>query len=243
MSKPLPFVEFDGTLLSVEDLGDGLKIYRFGVAGGGDVPFDFVPGQYVQMEVTCECCEDKTVRRSYSIASAPSEKTYLEFVIQTVEGGACTPVLDKLNEGDEVPMRGPIGHFVIKDNDRPKAFIAAGTGIGPIASMVRELEAQRSDAEQTLLYGTRTKSSRAYADEYEAWAKDAKHDYRPMVSREEPTEEGCQKGRVTDILKDLFSENADDRDYYICGPPAMVKDAKEQLKELGATSIAFEAYG
>src|ERR1700685_4833886 len=63
--------------------------------------FHFVPGQYATLGADRD---GKRVERAYSIVSSPYEKE-LEFFFELVPEGALTPLLYKLQPGDEVLMR------------------------------------------------------------------------------------------------------------------------------------------
>ena len=229
-----PFQTVETKLTDVEHVCDSLKIFRFEPADGGEVPFTFTPGQFVQFMM--QGADGKPVIRSYSIASSPGEKGILEFVIKILPDGTCTQLLDAMTLGDTCTMRGPLGNFTLQDTDAPKGFIAAGTGIGPIMSMVRHLRDTKSKADQTLLYGVGTEACRAYAAELSEWTGT----YTPVVSREEVCPNGCSEGHVTDHL-DVFTK-PEETEFYICGQPDMVKDVRTNLEHLGATNIQFEAY-
>ncbi|MCA9375913.1 MAG: FAD-dependent oxidoreductase [Candidatus Doudnabacteria bacterium] len=221
-----------------EKVGPDIRIYRFVPVGGDRFPFEFQAGQFLQIDATCG--EDKTARRAFSISSSPAVTEYVEFVVRAVPNGVCSGVLETAEEGLEVDLHGPFGRFTLQETDRDKAFIAAGTGIGPIASMIRTLKAHNSDASQTLLYGVRHHVDRAYTEELKAWAGEEQHTYVPFVSQDEP-EAGEEKGHVTNGLN-RFQDDVDTTDFYICGPPEMVKETKAKLQEMGAEHILIEAY-
>lgn len=92
---------------------------------------DFVPGQYVTIRF-------HDTPRPYSVASSPN-RDHLEFCIRRVPGGRLTSDLfDDLEVGDEVAIRGPNGDFVAEaPSSRDVAFLATGTGVAPLKSMLR----------------------------------------------------------------------------------------------------------
>ncbi|MFB6171362.1 MAG: FAD-binding oxidoreductase [Haloarculaceae archaeon] len=91
---------------------------------------DFVPGQYVTIRF-------HDTPRPYSVASSPN-RSDLDFCIRRVPGGRLTTDLfESLEPGDEVVVRGPNGDFVMEDpSSRDVAFLATGTGVAPLKSMI-----------------------------------------------------------------------------------------------------------
>lgn len=65
-------------------------------------------------------------------------------------------------------------------------------------------------------------------------------DYRIFLSQEDS--ENTTHGRVTDFL--TIENIAPYGEFYLCGSPAMVKDARSKLEELGASKekVFFEQY-
>ncbi len=202
------------------------------------MPFTFQPGQFLQIEVKDE--KGKSIRRSFSIASAPQETNELEFFIRILQDGACTPRIDAAKVGDLFTLRGPFGKFALQPTGKPKGFIAAGTGIAPIASMIRDMEARGETTPATLLYGSRFRRQRGYHDVFSAWGAKPGRSYVSFLSGGEPLEGEEQEGRVTEAL-DRFTDPVS-TEFYVCGPPTMVTDVRAQLQKRGATDIRIEAY-
>lgn len=95
---------------------------------GDDVRF--VPGQYVTFRF-------EGTPRPYSVASPPNGDT-MELCIRRVPGGALTGELfEHADPGDQVTVRGPSGEFVMRSpSRRDLAFLATGTGVAPLKSMI-----------------------------------------------------------------------------------------------------------
>ena len=109
-----------------------------------DGPIAFVPGQYVTVRFM-------DTPRPYSVASSPTEDV-LEFCVRRVPGGRLTTDLfESLDPGDEVTIRGPNGHFVLGEpSTRDLAFLATGTGVAPLKSMLEyALETGQDTADGT----------------------------------------------------------------------------------------------
>ncbi len=74
-------------------------LWMFRIRSDGE--FNFVPGQYATLGVEEN---SKRIERPYSIASAPSEDE-VEFFFELVPEGALTPLLYKMQPGDQLLMR------------------------------------------------------------------------------------------------------------------------------------------
>lgn len=92
--------------------------------------FDFAPGQYVTVRY-------QDVPRPYSIVSLPSAD-FVEICVRRVPGGRLTSELaTDLSVGEEVVLQGPYGEFVLESpSTRDPVFLATGTGVAPIKSMI-----------------------------------------------------------------------------------------------------------
>ena len=83
-------------------------LWMFRIRAGGE--FSFVPGQYASLGVEVE---GKRIERPYSIVSSPAENE-IEFFFELVPEGALTPLLHKLQVGDQLLMRKiPKGKFTL----------------------------------------------------------------------------------------------------------------------------------
>jgi ferredoxin--NADP+ reductase len=81
-------------------------LWMFRIRSGGE--FKFVPGQYATLGVEGN---GKRSERPYSIASSPAEDE-VEFFFELVPEGVLTPLLHKLQPGDQLLMRKvPKGKF------------------------------------------------------------------------------------------------------------------------------------
>ena len=100
------------------------------------------------MDVRLVAPDGYEAQRSYSIASAPEQTDALELAIERLQDGEVSPFFhDEVRAGDEIDLRGPIGgHFMwsVKDGG-PLLLVGGGSGVVPLASMVRHHAAQASD--------------------------------------------------------------------------------------------------
>jgi len=223
------------------------KRFFLALTSGG--VFDFVPGQFVTLDLPIH--EQKNKRwRSYSIASAPSNNNEFELVIVLLEGGLGTTYLfNEVKVGTTILMRGPQGVFVL-----PKAittdlyFICTGTGVAPFRSMLLDIHHKKiPHLQMHLLFGCRKYTDSLYGAEFENLeAAEAHFYYHPSFSRETEMREGAHLGYVHETYKRLLASGASkEAHFYICGWKNMVDEARATLTELGIpkTQIHFELYG
>ena len=95
-----------------------------------DDPVDFVAGQFVGVEYG-------GTPRAYSLSSSPNDDE-LELCVRRVQGGRLsTRLCDEVEPGDELTVRGPAGDFILqKPSPRDMIFLATGTGVAPLRSMI-----------------------------------------------------------------------------------------------------------
>lgn len=192
------------------------------------------PGQY-----TLFMLPKSKLRRAYSIGYTDGQT--FTFIIKQLEGGVGSTEICSLEIGGEIIGMTPLGHFVLKANTTPKLFIGTGTGFAPLYFQIRAMMDSGIETPLLFLFGVRTSADIFYIDELNRM----KHmyplfDYRIYLSQEDA--ENTVRGRVTDFLtKENVSSYGE---FYLCGSPAMVKDAREKLEASGVEKekVFFEQY-
>ena len=97
---------------------------------------DFRPGQFVSFEMP-HPQTGRLVTRAYSIASQPTRSDVITLLFNLVPGGSGSGFLFDLKAGEKTHFKGPAGNFYLRDDpNRELLFIASGTGIAPIRSML-----------------------------------------------------------------------------------------------------------
>lgn len=230
---------YRATVTRRTDIAPELWILRIRSAG----EFKFVPGQYASLAVETEA---KRIERPYSIASAPSEDE-VEFFLELVPNGALTPLLYKLQVGDELLMRKiPKGKFSLDTSNgkRNHLLISTVTGVAPFVSYVRTLSKEwkegRFDGSHKLflLNGASRPWEFGYKDELLQFDRELPwFTYVPTVSRPWDHEDWPGEiGRADDILRkyaDQWEMDASNTVAYLCGHPEMIEHSKAILKRRG----------
>ena len=171
----------------------------------------------------------------YSIASAPAETAvtgYLEFLVKVDGSNRFGARVAQLQPGLPLLVGRASGRFGLPDDAarHPLLFIAGGTGIAPLRSMIHEcLHGGRRDA-ISLVYSARTPEEFGYLDELrnlDAAGKLA----LTLTLTGDAKEWRHARGRAGDRhLAELATARTQ---CFICGPPSMVTDVPEALIRLG----------
>jgi ring-1,2-phenylacetyl-CoA epoxidase subunit PaaE len=200
--------------------------------------YAFTQGQHltVRMEI-----DGEEVRRNYSIC-APATSGRLRIGVKRLAGGAFSGhATSALQVGDVVDVMTPTGRFFTPldpANAKHYCAVAAGSGITPVLSIVATILEVEPASTVTLVYGNRTTASVMFLEEL-ADLKD-RHPTRfrlvNVLSRE-PQEVELFSGRIdADKLRRLMltlvpADTVDE--WFLCGPFAMVEEARKVLSETG----------
>jgi 3-phenylpropionate/trans-cinnamate dioxygenase ferredoxin reductase subunit/benzoate/toluate 1,2-dioxygenase reductase subunit len=201
---------------------------------------DFLPGQYVHLRP--DGCD---FSRSYSMANPPGDAR-LTFFVRAVDGGKFSRwVTGEASPGATVWLSRPRGTFFLREDIRPRVFVAGGTGLAPFLSMLRTLQAaplsDLASAQTSLVVGARTESELFALDELRAMA-DQLPSLKIMLTADKANGSDVIQGRVTDALSSL--ELGASTAVYLCGPPAMVAAASEYSQRCGVrrSSVLSERF-
>ena len=207
--------------------------------------YAFTPGQYLTLKLTIN---NEEQRRSYSICSSSAED--ITVAVKRVENGLVSSYLNEvLKENDEIEVMTPEGNFTLETGQAKKRkFVgfAAGSGITPIMSMIKQLSMDEKETVFTLFYSNKMESDVIFKHQLDQLAGDnLKINY--IYTRQKlnnPLLEGrIDKSKATELIKaDLSCLNADA--FYLCGPEEMIFNVKSALEEFGVlnTKIKFELF-
>lgn len=209
------------------------KTFRLAKASGG--PVDFSPGQYMTLTVVIE---GKEYKRSYSLASTPAYPDIIEITVKRDPNGGLVSnwLIDYVNTGDTLSLKGPFGKFTCAEQTPDKIlFLAAGSGVVPIMSMLRWLAETEKQADIALLLSFRTLEDIIYRHELELIATRHRNIKLHLTLTKNPTDMPWNEltGRInTAMLAALFTDIAE-RAVYLCGPDAFMADCRHSLQALG----------
>jgi ring-1,2-phenylacetyl-CoA epoxidase subunit PaaE len=217
---------------AVEAITDDSVAITFAVPPELAGEYEFTAGQHLTIRRRGE-----EVRRSYSICS-PGGSGVLRIGVKRLPGGDFSSyAAHELKVGDELEVMTPLGRFGTNfdaANAKHYAFVAAGSGITPVLSLVATILSVEPSSRVTLLYGNRTAGSVMFADEL-ADLKDryAERFHLVHVLSRESTEVELFNGRIdADRLQRMFATIlplASVDEWFLCGPYAMVVGAQDLL--------------
>ncbi len=235
--------------LAIRDIGRPTRdsvIITFEIPEELKTEFQYLAGQYLTIRHTIG---GESLRRSYSICTAPSENQ-VSIAVKQIEGGRFSTFANHdLRIGDKLEVLPPAGNFTIKHVIRNYVFFAAGSGITPIMAQIKHLLFQHPSTHITLIYGNRNVASIIFREELES----LKNKYMDRLAihhiftREKvgiPLLFGrIDKKKCMDMCKFLIDVHTADA-FLLCGPNEMIFDVKEALSELNvpAEKIHFELF-
>ena len=203
--------------------------------------FPYTPGQLAAIGPA-----DRRERIPYSIASAPEESAVhggIDFLVKLDASDRWGLQFEPLRRGARIAVRGPTGSFVFPAHPRERrfAFIAGGTGIAPLRSMLRHAVLSGPPGELRVLYSARTTRDFAYLRELRAMARAGTIGLTLNATREFPPRWRGGRGRIARSQLALLVEDPATL-CFVCGPAAMVAEVPPMLIELGvdASRIRLE---
>lgn len=175
-------------------------------------------------------------QRCYSFSSAPEENRYTITIQKVFKGRISSYAKSELKVGDKLYIDEPDGAFVTPDS-QPESqryiMIAAGAGVVPIFSLVKDLLGKNSDADIQMVYVSRDKEQALFLRELERLKREHSgftlrvHYTRSQILGQD------QYGRLDSEA--LISELADpaNANMYLCGPYGLIRKCAEGFERLG----------
>ena len=204
---------------------------------------------------------DEPVTRAYSMANYPDEKGVIMLNVRIAsppprapEGtppGKMTSYIFRLKAGDEVTISGTFGEFFAKDTQAEMIYVGGGAGMAPMRSHIfdqfRRVNTNRS---VSFWYGARSLREAFYVDDFDAIASEhSNFKWHLALSEPLPEDEWTGKtGFIHQVLYDNYLKDhpaPEDVEYYLCGPPMMLKACMDMLDSLGVEreNILFDDFG
>jgi len=197
-------------------------------------------------------------RNNYSIASNRQHERTLRFNVRIATpppGQDCPPGVGSsfvfnLRPGDSVTAIGPFGDFHIKPTEKEMIYIGGGAGMAPIrAHLSHLLETEKTARKVSYWYGARSRQEIFYDDYFESLAN-AHRNFAFHLALSSPLPEDNWTGHTGLIHEVILAEylrqhvNPKAAEYYLCGPPMMIRACNRMLAELGvpAQRIAYDEF-
>ena len=189
-------------------------------------------------------------QRSYSIASPPERAGAIDLTVERLDDGEVSSYMhDVLVVGDQIEVRGPIGGYFVWEASQggPLLLIAGGSGVVPLAAMLRHRAAAGSRTPARLLYSERTPEDVIYAAEWTrlAAAGDGLEILFTFTRAQPPGWTGYARRIDAQMLGEVAAPLGSKVHTYVCGPTAFVEIAADSLVGVGlpADTIRTERFG
>ncbi len=210
-----------------------VKTFRFVPLDGGELPFDYEPGQYLIVTLSID---GKPVRRSYTIASTPSRNHFVEMTVKCEENGLVSRHLHQhLREGDRVSVSAPAGRFTFTGREAPSILmIAGGVGITPLMAKIRYLTDIGWSGSIHLIQSARTESELIFREELDFLQRRHPNLLVTHTLTREPSQHwNGRQGRIdVELIRDVLKPIPNCR-IHLCGPTEMTEPLIKHLKSEG----------
>jgi ferredoxin-NADP reductase len=195
-------------------------------------------GQHVDVRLVAE--DGYQAQRSYSIASAPEDRTLAQTVERIADGEVSPYLCDQLEVQGGLEIRGPIGGYFVWDvaDGGPLLLVAGGSGVVPLMAMIRHrahgTASVRESLPARLLYSVRTPEDIIYRQELEELAQRTKVGVSFTATREAPADWRGYRRRIDRAMLEEVSWPASEMPRaYVCGPTPLVESVATLLVDLG----------
>lgn len=219
-------------------LTSNVFLFHFDILGNKKL--NFKAGQYVILKI-----KDKT--RLYSIVSSQDKKDSFELIVEIIPNGVGSIYFRNLKVGDISEFQAPAGVFTLRKNNENTIFLATGTGIVPIRSILRSINYSKKIY---LFWGLKKLKDIYLFNEFKKIQKENKNfHFKICVSREkdllkidDENKKYFSIGRVSRQLNKL--NNLNNFCFYLCGSVIIVESLKQELikKGINENNIVLEKF-
>ena len=261
--REIVFEPAEGAALDGFSAGDYLQ---FGIPAYDTIRFrDFdVPAPYAEVwerqrvfDLVSRHPGDER-RNNYSLASNPRTEKVLRINVRLATpppGQDCPPGVGSaymwsLRPGDTVTATGPFGDFHIKPTQKEMVYIGGGAGMAPLRAHLSHLfETENTARKVSYWYGARSAQELYYTDYFESLA--SRHgNFKFTAALSSPLPEDHWQGPTGFIHEVVLEQylaahpNPKAVEYYLCGPPMMIKACTRMLSELGVaeSQITYDEF-
>ncbi|MBI1448327.1 1,2-phenylacetyl-CoA epoxidase subunit PaaE [Acinetobacter sp. AC1-2] len=200
--------------------------------------FQFQPGQHLTIRHLTEAGE---IRRCYSICSYAAKEDISIAVKKIDQGQFSHWANDHLQVGDVLEVMPPQGVFfqkAAKAGGQNYLGVAAGSGITPILSIVKQVLFEQPEAKFTLLYGNRSWKQTMFAEQIMDLKDQFKERFQLInIFSREFNDSELMNGRIdAEKLKQLFDFDVLETSFdhvFACGPDEMMNTVESTLPNYG----------
>lgn len=232
-----------------------IKSFYFLAHDGKELP-EYLPGQHLTFRLKVSG-ESKPVIRCYTLSDSCEKGVYRVSVKRQAapkemadapKGIASCYLHDSLDVGDVVDVKAPAGKFYLDETEKtPIVMIAGGIGVTPSLAMLNALASSGSPRTVILLYAVQNEKEKIMTALFDSLEKAIRHLTIYCFYTEPPGKALSANERHGYINISAMSDLGIpwDADFYVCGPPPMMKAIVPDLEKQGVDSsrIHFESFG
>ena len=209
--------------------------------------------------------------RAYSMANYPAEGDIITLTVriastpflprpqvgfQNVPTGIGSSYIFSLKPGDKVMMSGPYGDFHPRFNTgKEMIWIGGGAGMAPLRAQIMHMTKtlHTTDREMHYFYGARSLTEAFFLEDFWELEKEFPNfHFHLSLDRPDPKADAAgvkyYAGFAVNCIRDTYLKDHDapeDCEYYLCGPPMLIKTVTDYLDSLGVEpeNIMYDNFG
>lgn len=216
-----------------EEIAQDTFAFYFDKTGTG---FSYTAGQFVTVTIPdLNAADGKGNERHYSIANTPAENNLVEIIIRKSVSDFSKCILS-LPIGSELLFDTPRGEITsdkISESPFTPVFIAGGTGITPVRSILKDFDIKGTQKEIVLFYANRSVESAVFFEELKELANKKKNFKFIPIFEKETEMKNSEKGYFSDVVLKKNIKDFSNHIFYITGPPMMLSETIKVLVSSG----------
>ncbi len=191
----------------------------------------YSPGMFVSITIPLA---NEVRLRPYTIATSPEDGEPFELCFNLVPNGPGAAWMFERGVGDLLDFTGPFGAFTLeRAPEREMVFVAEGTAIAPIRTMIRRALLQPAAHPIHLLYAAQSSDHLLYLAELESLSKaHQRFKFEPLVIA---AEHDSLYPRLLDEVQRrwVVSDGDRGRHFFVCGIGPGVLQLRDLLRRAG----------
>lgn len=251
----IPAYDLDFSTIDVDDIykADWEKYGFFGIKTKNEVP------TIRAYSMASYPAEGDIIKLNVRIATPPFDRSQPKgvFKMLPVPPGVGSSYVFTRKPGDKVWISGPFGEFLLPQNDpdsQEYIFVGGGAGMAPLRSHIMHLfKTLKTKREVHYFYGARSLVEAFYLEDYAEIEKEFPNfHFHLSLDRKDPVADAqgvkYYEGFAVNCIRDTYlkdHEAPEDCEYYLCGPPMLIKTVTDYLDSLGVDqdSIMYDNFG
>ncbi len=213
----------------VQETADSKTFYLQTTNGA---PINYKAGQFLTLIVKINGREE---RRSYSLSSTPGVDAYLFITVKRLENGAVSRYLfHHIKPGDNIESLQPTGKFTVVKDIQQHVFIAAGSGVTPILSLLKQV-LYHSTSTAVLIYQNANDDKAIFKEAIDHLGINFSDRFHIVYLHSQPLDNNMPQRLNNTLLQTLIKKwvQTPSVHFYTCGPKEFMRMVYITLKVMG----------